>query len=168
MNGNAYCFTPEKVPISACFNWEFLPRIPGDKINWFRAAEGEEDRENGQRAEKKEEGKVGKVEDKMKKCIGGENYGLLVQTLTIWQWTTPVYFLKGPYFFSSLLLKKHLYKDRNCPPGVAGMTESSTNPDSKYISWKGKVEKNDRLYEMSGIWKRLERMLSSKNDSRET
>ena len=39
------------------------------------------DRENGQKAEKKEEGKVGKVAEE--KCTGGENYGLLLQTLTI-------------------------------------------------------------------------------------
>ena len=59
------------------------------------------DRENGQKAEKKEEGKVGKVAEE--KCTGGENYGLLLQTLTIWRHKQlPYISLKSLLLFISL------------------------------------------------------------------
>lgn len=64
--------------------------------------------------------------------------------------TTLAYVLKGPYFFSSLLLKKHLHKDRNCPPGVGGMTEPST------ILTLNKSAKREKLTRMIGCITRQE------------
>lgn len=81
LNENNHCFTIEELPIYTHFTESFYLEFQETKLMDSELLLEKRDRENGQKVENKEEGKVGKVVEE--KCTGGKNYGLLLQTLTI-------------------------------------------------------------------------------------